>query len=217
MIADKPDHNVDAACQVAHAISTHRVSMEFDFFTAVDDLKPRDNTGADMMGTVQFNAACFYRYSVLDLPQLARTLAGKQKPTEALTPAEKDAARKVALTWLEASVRAIPSARQNGTAAHTPPQLILTASRAKGAPLSLANAFVKPVRPRDGEDLVARSAEELASHLEGLQKLYGPGDATFRVAALPGLKRPAGATEAPSLAELMEAIGKDAEAWVKQP
>lgn len=76
MIADAPDQNVDAACQVAHAISTHRVAMEFDFYTAVDDLKPNDNQGADMMGTTQFNSACFYKYSVLDLPQLARTLAG---------------------------------------------------------------------------------------------------------------------------------------------
>src|SRR3546814_4229099 len=40
MLADMPEKNQNAACQVAHAISTHAVEREFDFYTAVDDLKP---------------------------------------------------------------------------------------------------------------------------------------------------------------------------------
>jgi CRISPR system Cascade subunit CasC len=38
MLADRPENNQDAACQVAHALSTHKVTREFDFFTAVDEL-----------------------------------------------------------------------------------------------------------------------------------------------------------------------------------
>ena len=38
MVADDTDLNVDAACQVAHAISTHAAENEYDFFTAVDSL-----------------------------------------------------------------------------------------------------------------------------------------------------------------------------------
>src|SRR5205814_5665072 len=79
MIADLPDKNVDAACQVAHAISTNKVSFEFDFYTAVDDLKPDDTAGADMLGTVEFNSACFYRYSNLDLGQLVENLGGDEQ------------------------------------------------------------------------------------------------------------------------------------------
>ena len=67
MLADMPEKNQNAACQVAHAISSHSVEREFDFYTAVDDLKPDDTAGADMMGTVEFNSACFYRYAVVDL------------------------------------------------------------------------------------------------------------------------------------------------------
>ncbi|MBX6770506.1 MAG: type I-E CRISPR-associated protein Cas7/Cse4/CasC, partial [Chloroflexi bacterium] len=52
MLADLPDKNVDAAAQVAHAISTNKVTMEFDFYTAVDDIKPEETAGADMLGTV---------------------------------------------------------------------------------------------------------------------------------------------------------------------
>ncbi len=76
MLADQPDLNRDAACQVAHAISTNRVSMEMDYYTAVDDLKERRRmrTGAGMIGTVEFNSACFYRYANIDLAQLQKNL-----------------------------------------------------------------------------------------------------------------------------------------------
>lgn len=68
MLADLPEVNQDAACQVAHAISTHRVEREFDYYTAVDDDKgEKDETGADMIGQIEFNSATFYRYAVLDL------------------------------------------------------------------------------------------------------------------------------------------------------
>ena len=69
-LAVMPEKNQNAACQVAHAISTHAVEREFDFYTAVDDLKPEDTAGADMMGTVEFNSACFYRYAVVDWEKL---------------------------------------------------------------------------------------------------------------------------------------------------
>jgi len=76
MLADMPEKNQSAACQVAHAISTHSVEREFDFYTAVDDLKPEDTAGADMMGTVEFNSACFYRYAVVDWQKLVENLQG---------------------------------------------------------------------------------------------------------------------------------------------
>ena len=66
--------NQNAACQVAHAISTHSVEREFDYYTAVDDLKLDDTAGADMMGTVEFNSACFYRYAVVDWEKLVENL-----------------------------------------------------------------------------------------------------------------------------------------------
>ena len=76
MLADRPETNVDAACQVAHAISTHTVNMDIDFFTAVDDLLPSGETGAGMMGVTGFNSACFYRYACIDFGQLVANLNG---------------------------------------------------------------------------------------------------------------------------------------------
>ena len=37
MVATDPDLNCDASAQVAHAISTHHIENEYDFYTAVDD------------------------------------------------------------------------------------------------------------------------------------------------------------------------------------
>ena len=42
MLADAADYNRTAAVQVAHAITTHRVTVEDDYYTAVDDLKTAD-------------------------------------------------------------------------------------------------------------------------------------------------------------------------------
>ena len=39
MVADATDINLDAAAQVAHAISVHAVDNETDYFTAVDPLR----------------------------------------------------------------------------------------------------------------------------------------------------------------------------------
>ncbi|XXX78028.1 type I-E CRISPR-associated protein Cas7/Cse4/CasC [Sorangium sp. So ce134] len=167
MIADKPAWNIDAACQVAHAISTHRVSMEFDFYTAIDDLRRDDSSGSDMMGTIPFNSACFYRYLVVDVDDLVRNLGADK--------AARAQAKKTLAALLRAAVLAIPSGKQNSMAAHNPPSFILTDVRERGAPRSLANAFVEPVRPRSNEhnDLVEGSVLKLGELLAALDGVYG--------------------------------------------
>jgi len=51
MLAADPDYNREAAAQVAHAITTHRVAVEDDYYTAVDDLKrPSEDAGAGFLG-----------------------------------------------------------------------------------------------------------------------------------------------------------------------
>ena len=77
MIADRPQDNVVAATQVAHALSTHKVDLEFDFYTAVDDLQPEGETGAGMMGTVEYNAACFSATPISTSRQLRKNLDGR--------------------------------------------------------------------------------------------------------------------------------------------
>jgi CRISPR system Cascade subunit CasC len=164
MLADQKDLSVDAACQVAHAFSTNKVSMELDFYTAVDDLKQRDeDTGAGMLGTVEFNSSCFYRYANLDFAQLRKNLQG-----------DGELARATVRAFLQASIEAIPTGKQNSMAAHNPPSLILAIIREHGL-WSLANAFVQPVSAKQGDGLVDRSAIALDTYWGRLVRMYGDG------------------------------------------
>lgn len=180
MIADDPSWNIDAACQVAQAISTNRMSMDFDFFTAVDDLRGKDTAGSDMMGTVQFSSACFYRYLVVDCAALAKNL-GDPAMTEACLRA-----------FLRAALEAIPTGKQNSMAAHNLPSYVLTVVREGGAPVSLANAFLKPAKPTEGKDLVDASIASLEDYMVASARMGGARGVTKRVSvadrALPAVE-----------------------------
>lgn len=161
MIADNTDFNVDAASQVAHAISTHAVATEFDYYTAVDDLKREDELGADMIGTIDFNTACYYRYANLDLTQLGRNLHGDQELVS-----------QAAQAWLGSFIHSTPGGKQTTTAARTMPETLLGTVRSGGA-WNLANAFLRPVT---GTDLLGSSTERLFSHFQSLRGFYGTAE-----------------------------------------
>jgi CRISPR system Cascade subunit CasC len=163
MLADKPDLNIDAACQVAHAISTHGVDLELDFYTAVDDLKDikeMDDAGAGMLGTVGYDSACYYRYALVDFAQLVANLNG-------------DAGSALASldSFVRGFIEAVPSARQNSFAHGTQPFLALAVVRRGGTPCSLVNAFAKPVKSSDN-DILGVSAVALARHAGRLGECY---------------------------------------------
>jgi len=192
MLADMPERNQNAACQVAHAISTHSVEREFDFYTAVDDLKPEDSAGADMMGTVEFNSACFYRYAVVDWEKLVENLQE-----------DRELAAKGLRGFLEGFVVAEPTGKQNTFAAHNPPEFVLVSVRRNAAPRNLANAFETPIRVKKDESLTRMSAEELAKKAQTLQVAFGGEEQTFVLnlieAKLNGL-----GTSLPALKDLLE-------------
>jgi CRISPR system Cascade subunit CasC len=165
MLAEKPELNIDAACQVAHAISTHRVNMEMDFYTAVDDLTKDDETGAGMMGVIPFNSACFYRYARVDWEQLVKNLGG-----------DATLARRTVEGFLRASVLAVPTGKQTGFAANNPPDFLLGLVRRDGQSWSLANAFEKPVRSARDGGYVSTSASALEAYWDRLQTVYGQED-----------------------------------------
>ena len=161
MIADRPDQNVDAACQVAHAFSTHRVSMEVDYFTAVDDLQ-QDETGAGMIGVVEFNSACFYRYSLIDYNNLVKNLGSDQ-----------NLAGEVVRSYVKAAILSIPSGKQNSMAAHNLPSFVFAVVRSGGSPWSLANAFENPVYPLQNNGLISQSIKRLDEYWAKMTTRYG--------------------------------------------
>jgi CRISPR system Cascade subunit CasC len=159
MVATSPDLNVDAACQVAHAVSTHAVNQEFDFFTTVDDVAAAvDETGAAMMGYVEFASATLYRYATVNVSALADNLGGPDP-----VPAS-------CRLFAEAFARSLPTGKQNTFAAHNPPDVVLAVLRTD-QPVSLVGAFENPVRGQDG--YVSESASRLAAHAAALDDAYG--------------------------------------------
>jgi len=195
MLAEKPELNLEAACQVAHALSTHRVTMEMDFYTAVDDLNPEDTAGAGMMGFTGFNSACFYRYARIDCGQLLQNLHG-----------DADLARRTVEGFLRSAVTAVPSGKQNAFAANNPPSFLLAVVRRDGMGWSLVNAFERPVRPRRDGGLVAPSVAALDTYWGRMCQVYGTGT-LVRTAAL--------ALDPDLLLEhLRKAQVTDLEAWV---
>jgi len=192
MLADMPEKNQYAACQVAHAISTHAVEREFDFYTAVDDLKPEDTAGADMMGTIEFNSACFYRYAVLDWEKLISNLQE-----------DKELAAKGLRAFLEGFIMAEPTGKQNTFAAHNPPEFVAISIRTNGAPRNLANAFETAIRPKKDESLTKKSAEELVKKAKALNEAFG-GDGDTWALNLVGVDTDGFGTKVTSLMELLD-------------
>ena len=174
MITSDAFRDVQAAIQVAHAISTHKMEHEFDYFTAVDDLLDQliaeDEKGAGMIGDIEFNSACYYKYFSLDLDGFVDNLVGLQG-TEHRSELGR-LARHTVLAFLRAAVFTSPSGKQNTFAAHQLPDAILVETRGQKIPVSYANAFVKPVQPRGGQDLVELSIQRFKEHVEQLTRKY---------------------------------------------
>ncbi len=194
MLADMPERNQNAACQVAHAISTHSVERDFDFYTAVDDLKPEDTAGADMMGTVEFNSACFYRYAVVDWLKLVENLQG-----------DAELATKGLRAFLEGFVVAEPTGKQNTFAAHNPPEFVAVSVRHNTAPRNLANAFEVPIRAKNSDSLTLTSVNKLVEKAKMLEVAYG-GKGTTLVLNLVQADTTGFGTGVPSLEAVLDKV-----------
>ena len=155
MVASDPSLNYDAAAQVAHAISTHEVRNEFDYFTAMDDLAPEDSAGAAHLDTTEFNSCTMYRYATAGIHELAVHLGDEE-------------AVRAAVNFVRAFCLSMPTGKQNSFANRTAPEAAYVAIR-KDQPVNLAGAFERPVRSFAG-GYEEPSEEALAAYA---QKTYG--------------------------------------------
>lgn len=168
MVADDADLNVDASCQVAHALSTHQTGTEFDFFTAVDDEKERsDDTdaGAGMMGTIEFNSATLYRYATINASALARQLGSIEATSQAIGG------------FVDVFTTSMPTGKQNTFAAHSLPSTVVVSVR-DDRPMSWTGAFERPVTHRLHPDApvdgyVEESMRRMFSHAAAIDSAYG--------------------------------------------
>src|SRR5690606_34176941 len=125
------------------AISTHAVVPETDWFTAVDDFTTdEEERGSGHIGELEFNSAVFYKYFSCNLPMLVKNMNG----------AAGEAAEALA-SVLDAACRTTPSGKQNTFASHSLADTVLLIRRDQRIPVSLANAFERPVsRKKESEE-----------------------------------------------------------------
>ncbi|MEV6071897.1 type I-E CRISPR-associated protein Cas7/Cse4/CasC [Nocardia sp. NPDC052001] len=169
MVADANDLSIDAAAQVAHAISVHAVNNEFDYFTAVDDRAPQDNVGAGMLGFIEFNSSTLYRYATVNVPMLAQNL-GNAAATE-----------KAVQAFLTAFVKSMPTGKQNTFAHRTLPETVVFSVRTD-QPVNLVGAFEEPINAA-GIARATLATKALVSRLQSVEHTYGDGSTrTFVVA-----------------------------------
>lgn len=160
MVADANTLSVNAASQVAHAISTHAIVPEFDYFSAVDDVDAKDNNkGAMMLGNAQFNSATYYRYANVDINKLMHNLDKKEEALNGLRLFIKD------------FIKTMPTGKQNSYANKTDPQYVMITLR-PDSPVNLVLAFEEPVTATAG--YMKPSIERLENEYQKSQKLHDP-------------------------------------------
>jgi len=149
---------VDGAMSLAHAITTHAVESDIDWFTAVDDLQ--DSSGAAHLGTQEFSSGVFYRYASLNLAQLQENLGG----------ATRQQALEIAAHLAHLLATEIPGAKQHSFAAFNPADLVMV--NFSDLPVSMANAFEKPVTAKK-EGFLHPSIEAFNAYWTKVSRGYG--------------------------------------------
>lgn len=151
MAANDPELNCDAAAQVAHCISTHEVSNEYDYFTAVDDCG--ETSGAGHIGSVEFNSSTLYRYATVNVRELCQNL-------------DKEEVVAAVRGFVEAFVKAMPDGKQNSFANRTMPFYTYVTVR-EDQPINMVGAFEKAVKSKEGYENKSVAALE-----QYMQKVY---------------------------------------------
>ena len=160
MLAADPSFNVEAACQVAHAITVHPVAVEDDYFTAVDDLNSgEEDMGAGHIGETGFAAGLFYSYVCINRDQLIDNLSG-----------DAELADKAIAALTEAAVKVSPKGKQNSFGSRAYASYVL-AEKGKQQPRSLSVSFLKPVH---GQDQAGAAIKALEGQRESFEQVYGP-------------------------------------------
>lgn len=162
MLADAPDFNRDAAVQVGHAITTHKVLAEDDWFSAVDDLKKREeDAGAGHLGETGFGSGVYYLYVCVNADLLIENLAG-----------DRDLAARGIESLARALATATPRGKQNSFA-HHPRAGYIRVECGPQQPRDLSGAFFHPVPDRSDAGVMRASIEAMETTACQIDAAYG--------------------------------------------
>lgn len=165
MVTDETVGKIDAAVQVAHAMSTNAGALESDYFVAVDDLIANgvlDGPSAvGHMNTTDYDSSCFYEHVIIDTDQLKENLKNNDDSLDYVMHVCSEFVKVMAFTS--------PSARQNTFEAHVVPEAIYVEMKDRKIPVNMCNAFNIPARRNVSEE----SVKKLANEVDRVKTVYG--------------------------------------------
>ncbi len=208
MVANDPSLKVDGASMFAHILSTHKADNEIDFFAAVDDLN-KDESGAGITSTLEFNSATYYRFAALNLEELAKDNHLGDIVKDGKLERSIETRKQVVKIFLKATIQAIPRARRTTMNGNTLPAYVLGVVREKGHPIQLVNAFEIPVRP-SSKGFAVESINRMNLEYADIKKTWGI-DSVFAKAVVKSdlndqIKEKLGTIEPCSLDTLIEGM-----------
>lgn len=189
--------NEDASSQIAHAISTHGVQTEFDYFTALDDLSKDANPGAAMIDTIEYNSSTLYRYGNVALHEFYHQMKENKEETQ-----------KAIILFVEAFLKSLPSGKINSFANQTIPSSVVVSLR-KDRPVSLVSAFETPIKTKlSQEGYVNESIEAMFKEYQKIQRFVDKPEISFYLNLSEGHILE-GAKEEINLSDLLNDLGKE--------
>ena len=197
MVADDASLNEDASSQIAHAISTHGVQTEFDYFTALDDLSKDAKPGAAMIDTIEYNSSTLYRYGNVALHEFYHQMKENKEET-----------KKAIILFVEAFLKSLPSGKINSFANQTIPSSVVVSLR-KDRPVSLVSAFETPIKTKlSQEGYVNESIEAMFKEYQKIQRFVDKPEISFYLNLSEGHVLE-GAKEEINLSDLLNDLGKE--------
>ena len=189
--------NEDASAQIAHAISTHGVQTEFDYFTALDDLSKDAKPGAAMIDTIEYNSSTLYRYGNVALHEFYHQMKENKEET-----------KKAIILFVEAFLKSLPSGKINSFANQTIPSSVVVSLR-KDRPVSLVSAFETPIKTKlSQEGYVNESIEAMFKEYQKIQRFVDKLEISFYLNLSEGHVLE-GAKEEINLSDLLNDLGKE--------
>ena len=189
--------NEDASSQIAHAISTHGVQTEFDYFTALDDLSKDAKPGAAMIDTIEYNSSTLYRYGNVALHEFYHQMKENKEETQ-----------KANILFVEAFLKSLPSGKINSFANQTIPSSVVVSLR-KDRPVSLVSAFETPIKTKlSQEGYVNESIEAMFKEYQKIQRFVDKPEISFYLNLSEGHVLE-GAKEEINLSDLLNDLGKE--------
>lgn len=163
MMADTPEYSIEGAVQVGHALTTHDVVVEDDYFSAVEDLNQyREDAGAAHLGEREFASGVFYLYTCVNRTQLEHVLEGRS-----------DLAGDAIKALVKAMAKETPPGMKNSYGSSTFASYALVEKGSQQPRNFSSIAFLEPVQ---NGNYMEESINRIREALQNLSDVYGGPD-----------------------------------------